>query len=161
MAKDHSSYSRKNGNMETVNSENKDAKINNNIITYRKNNIPKVMVVDDEFDICNLLKMVLQKQGCDVFGFTDPYIALEHFRTNSKTCNLVISDFRMPGMNGIEFLRNIRQINPTTKMLLMSAFNFEEDLEYSNLSKEINVSGFVQKPVSIRQFSQIIKSHIV
>jgi DNA-binding response OmpR family regulator len=37
------------------------------------------MVVDDDLEISNLLKMALQKQGYDVFGFTDPLQALEHF----------------------------------------------------------------------------------
>ena len=120
-----------------------------------------ILVLDDDFDINNIIKMSLQKQGFHVFGFTDPLLALEHFKANCDTCDLVISDWRMPTMNGLKFLQNITKIKPTTKILLMSAFNVEEDQEYSELSKEINISGFIQKPVSMRRFSQIIRSNII
>jgi DNA-binding response OmpR family regulator len=50
----------------------------------------------------------LQKQGFEVFGFTDPLLALEHFQINSRKYGLVISDLRMPGMNGYEFLKSQR-----------------------------------------------------
>jgi DNA-binding NtrC family response regulator len=120
-----------------------------------------ILVLDDDFDINNIIKMSLQKQGFHVFGFTDPLLALEHFKANCDTCDLVISDWRMPTMNGLEFLQNITKIKPTTKILLMSAFNVKEDQEYSELSKEINISGFIQKPVSMRRFGQIIRSNII
>jgi DNA-binding NtrC family response regulator len=105
--------------------------------------------------------MALQKKGYDVFGFTDPLLALEHFKINHEICNLVISDLRMPGMNGFEFLQNIKLIKPTTKVLLMSAFNIDEDLEYSSHSLKPVIDGFIQKPVSIKYLTQMIKSYII
>ena len=64
----------------------------------------RVMVVDDDLEISNLVKMALEKQGYDVFGFTDPLLALEHYENNNYTCDLVISDLRMPGINGFQLL---------------------------------------------------------
>jgi DNA-binding NtrC family response regulator len=61
----------------------------------KKGNSKKIMVVDDDLEISNLSKMALQKQGYDVFGFTNPLLALEHFKSNYNACNLVISDLRM------------------------------------------------------------------
>ena len=58
-----------------------------------------IQVVDDEFDIVNIIKLYLQGKGLIVFGFTDPLLALEHFRINFKN-----SDIRTPGMNGFEFV---------------------------------------------------------
>ena len=125
------------------------------------NSNAKILVVDDDFDISTLIKMVLQKQGYDVSGFTDPILALEHFRINYETCSLVISDLRMPYMNGFEFLKNIRRIKPTVNVVLMSAFNIEEDLEYSmHSTRPDNINSFIQKPVSMRSLVKTVKSCI-
>jgi CheY-like chemotaxis protein len=75
----------------------------------KKDNSKKIMVVDDDLEISNLFKLPLQMKGYDVFGFTDPLLALEHFKINYNACNLVISDLRMPGMDGFETMRAIRQ----------------------------------------------------
>jgi CheY-like chemotaxis protein len=155
-----SPYSRKEDNVSKGSTKGNDAEVIGSKWADNKSNKPKIIVVDDDFDICNIMKLALQKQGYNVFGFTDPLLALEHIRTNWDSCDLVISDLRMPAMNGLEFLKNITKMNPTTKLLLMSSFNVEEDQEYSKLFQEIKISGFIQKPVSMRRFGQIIKSSI-
>ena len=158
MAENNSSYTRTNRNVSKAKSNGKDSKINNKS-TDNKKHIGAI-VVDDEIDICNLTRMALQKQGFDVYGFTDPLLALEHFRMNCDSCNVVISDLRMPAMNGIEFLQNIKKVKPTAKVLLMSAFTIEGDPEYTGLFKQTKINGFIQKPVSMRHLTQTIKSHI-
>ena len=107
-----------------------------------------IQVVDDEFDIVNLIKLCLQEIGLNVVGFTDSSLAFEHFRINSKDCMLVISDIRIPGMNGFEFVRKIREINPVVKVLLMSAFEVNS-AELSAGIGEAKIDGFIQKPVSL------------
>ena len=71
-----------------------------------------ILVLDDDFDISNLLKISLMTQGYSVFGFTDPLLALEHFKINHSTYSLVITDLRMPVMSGFEFSNNIKLIKP-------------------------------------------------
>jgi DNA-binding NtrC family response regulator len=106
-----------------------------------------------------LTRMALQKEGFDVNGFTDPLLALEHFRANYDSYNIVISDLRMPAMNGIEFLQNIKKVKPETKVLLMSAFTIEGDPEYARLFEQTKINGFIQKPVSMKHLTETIKSH--
>ena len=60
-----------------------------------------ILVLDDDFDINNIVKLALRNHGYNVFGFTDPLLALEHFKSNHSTYSLVLSDLRMPVMNGI------------------------------------------------------------
>jgi CheY-like chemotaxis protein len=67
---------------------------------------------------------------------------------------------RMPGMTGFEFIKRIKQIDPTTKVLLMSAFEID-DTELSMALGSIMIDDFVQKPVSPRQLTSIIQRHIV
>ena len=158
MAESNSSYARTKGNISKAKSNGKDLKINNKS-TDNKNQI-RALVVDDDIDICNLTRMVLQKEGFDVNGFTDPLLALERFRANCDSCDIVISDLRMPAMNGIEFLQNIKKVKPKTKVLLMSAFTIEGDPEYAGLFEQTKINGFIQKPVSMRHLTRTIKSHL-
>jgi DNA-binding NtrC family response regulator len=60
-----------------------------------------ILIVNDEFDIISIFRQGLMKKGFSVFGFTDPLLALEHFQLNQEKYGLVISDLRMPGMNGL------------------------------------------------------------
>jgi two-component system, cell cycle response regulator CpdR len=86
------------------------------------------MVIDDDFEIATLVKITLQRTGFkNIFTFTKPLLALEHFRINQKDYSLVISDIRMPEMNGFEFARNVITIKPEIKVLLMTAFDINDD----------------------------------
>jgi DNA-binding NtrC family response regulator len=105
-----------------------------------------VAVVDDELDLVLLFKDALSDiEGVNVLGFTDPRLALEHFMVNQANYEAVISDFRMPCMNGIELLKKIKEINPTVKTLLVSAFEVEDELFQECLC----VDKMLQKPIHI------------
>src|ERR687885_1580664 len=118
-----------------------------------------IQVVDDEFDILNVIKLYLKQVGLNVFGFTDPNLALEHFRINCKDYALVISDIRMPAMNGFEFIRKIREVSPTIKVLLMSAFEINST-ELSAGLEGAKIEGFIQKPISLHQLSNIVQEQL-
>lgn len=112
------------------------------------------MIVDDELDIVAIFRQALSKQGYTVFGFTDPLLALEHFKLNASEYHLVIADIRMPNMNGIELAGNIKAIKPDIKIVLMSAFEVR-DLEASLSSVKIN--DFIRKPINIKTLVQKVK----
>ena len=57
-----------------------------------------------------------------VFGFTDPQVALKHFIANQQHYDLILTDFRMSELNGIELITKVNEIKPSIKALLMSAF---------------------------------------
>jgi DNA-binding NtrC family response regulator len=118
-----------------------------------------ILVVDDEFDIVNLIKQALQKQGFTTYAFTDPLLALEHLKTNSESYGLVLADVRMPAMNGFELVKKIKSMHPTIKLLLMSAFEFN-DRDLSKVLNSIKIDGYIQKPVSIKQLINIIERHL-
>ena len=124
-------------------------------------NSKHILVLDDDFDIVSLIKILLQKSHFNVFAFTDPFLALEHFELNSKDYGLVLSDVRMPGMPGFEFVRKVRKIEPNVKILLMSAFEIS-DLEFSRaLPSDTKIDGFVQKPVSPKELVRLIEEPYV
>ena len=105
-----------------------------------------ILVLDDEFDILHLITELLKRHGFSVYGFTEPLLALEHFKANSKDYSLVISDVRMPVMTGFEFVRKIKALNSGVKVLLMTAFDVA-DIDLSKvLPSSIKINRFVRKP---------------
>ena len=118
-----------------------------------------VLLLDDEFDITTVLRQGLEKQGFRVFGFTDPLLALEHFQINSNQYGLVISDLRMPAMNGYEFIKNVKKIKPEVQVFLMTAFEID-DKEFRRLLQSVKIDEFIQKPIAIRNLSGIVKKYI-
>ena len=84
-----------------------------------------VSVVDDEIDILYLFKDALtQIDGIEVFAFSDPHIALEHFQLNYRKYAAVVSDYRMPLMNGIQMFEKMKTMNPEVPRILISAVQF-------------------------------------
>ena len=119
------------------------------------------MVVDDDFDITTLVKITLQKTGFkNVFGFTKPLLALEHFKINHKDYCLVIADIRMPEMNGFEFARSVSQMKPEIKVLLMTAFDINDTLVSMNMKYNNSIGGIIQKPVSSAKLARMAMAQI-
>jgi DNA-binding NtrC family response regulator len=105
-------------------------------------------IVDDELDLVLLFKEALSGfKEIDVFGFTDPRLALQHFTLNEANYQVVISDYRMPEINGVELLKKIKQINSNVKTMLISAYEMNDELfrECSCVDKVL------QKPIHISQ----------
>ena len=103
-----------------------------------------VAVIDDEADLAYLFKEALsQIDGVEVFAFTDPSLALEHFKANHQNYRVVISDYRMPTMTGMELLSKIKDVSPATKRIMMSAFEIQDE----QFQECKCVDKFLQKPV--------------
>ena len=120
----------------------------------------KIMVIDDEFDIATLVKITLQKSGLKyLIAFKNPSLALENFKINYDDYCLVISDIRMPEMNGFEFARSISRIKPEIKVLLMTAFDYDDTLVNMNM-KYSNIGGVIQKPVSSAKLVRMTMAQI-
>ena len=80
-----------------------------------------VAVIDDEVDLAYLFKEALnQIDGVEVFAFTDPLLALEHIKANHQNYRVVISDYRMPIMTGMELLSKIKDVSPAATRIMMS-----------------------------------------
>jgi len=113
-----------------------------------------VSIVDDECDVTELFGDGLRKlPGLSIFTFTDPKIALEHFKINKSFYALVISDLRMPVINGVQLLKTVKDLNPNVKTILMSAFEVNDQLFQEYSEREI-INGFVKKPIRLETLVQ-------
>jgi len=108
-----------------------------------------IAVVDDELDIAQLFRDALQTtNGFTIFAFTEPQTAFEHFELNREDYTLIISDLRMPSINGMELIKKIKELNPYIRTILMTAFEINDDLFYEYAKKEL-INGFLQKPIHL------------
>jgi DNA-binding NtrC family response regulator len=117
-----------------------------------------IAIVDDEPDILKLFQDFLSRiKGISIFTFTDPLMALEHVRVNKDEYVLVISDLRMPNLDGLELVKVIKDLNPLVRTILMTAFATKDDLFQDYARQEI-INNFLQKPVLLADlYEQVTK----
>ena len=115
-----------------------------------------VSVVDDDLNTTELFHVALSENidGISVVSFNDPVIALEHFAANKDAYVLVIADLRMPSLNGLELLKKVKSSNPKVRTLLMSAYNFDEDLLFLKYMEEGIIDSSIDKPVTMNRLYQ-------
>ena len=121
--------------------------------------LSKLLVVDDDTDIVQVLKMGLLKNRFLVDAFTNPEEALQSFKSNAESYSLLLSDMRMPALSGIQLARKVKEINPNVKVVLMTAFEIRDE-EFSIVFPSSRVDGFLQKPITIRDLINKILSLI-
>lgn len=105
----------------------------------------KILVIDDEQVMIETLKRGLRSKGYQVVGASDCFTALYKLRT-SKGIELVISDYLMPGMNGLALLKKIRAINASLPVGIMTAYG-EKEILVECLNHQIDF--YIDKPFSI------------
>ena len=132
----------------------------NNINNKKYNS--KIMVLDDDFDIATIVKMALQRNGFkNVSVFTESSLAIKEFRESHNNYSLVISDIRMPGMDGFEFANYINEIKPGIKVILMTAFDVNNNLLTENMkstANKNNIIQIIQKPISPKKLAKTVFS---
>jgi two-component system cell cycle sensor histidine kinase/response regulator CckA len=121
--------------------------------------LAKLLIVDDDPDIVQVLKIGLLKNRFLVEAFTNPEEALQSFKSHAESYCLMLSDMRMPGLSGMQLARKIKQINPNVKVVLMTAFEIRDE-EFSKVFPSTSVDGFVQKPIGIKDLTDKILSLI-
>jgi DNA-binding NtrC family response regulator len=117
--------------------------------------LAKLLIVDDDSDIVQVLKMGLLQNGFLVEAFTNPQEALQSFKSDAESYCLVRSDIRMPGISGIQLSKKVKEVNPNVKVVLMTAFEIRDN-EFSKVFPSTQVDGFVQKPIGIKDLTDKI-----
>ena len=121
-----------------------------------------VSIIDDELDITQLYQVAIYGHidGISIVCFNNPVTALEHFIENKKDYDLVISDLRMPGINGLELLKKIKDSNSSVRTILMSAYNFDEDKLFQEYVEKGIIDSTIEKPVTIQRLCQRVRDEL-
>ena len=104
-------------------------------------------MVDDEKDVLDLFSEYLKSNGYNIISFDNPVKALEYFYKNTNNCSVVITDYRMPEMSGLEFLKKIREKDTALKIktIIVSAYT-KTDIPYE-ISYIMKIDKILEKPV--------------
>ena len=130
------------------------------ILNKVSNNNRIVVIVDDDLEITLLFREALKDiSRVKIFTFTDPVLALEHFQVNKYAYVLVISDFKMPGLNGMEFLKKIKALNPFVRTILMTAFEVEDKI-FREYTKNKIIDAFLQKPIGMHDLIKEVDTQL-
>lgn len=119
-----------------------------------------VMIVEDESDLSNLYRLYLARVGIDTISFDNPLADLDHYQQNRDRYALILLDWTLPMMNGLELAKRIRKINSNVRILLISGYPFKalKDMEDDDGFREAKISQVLQKPILLNDLGpHIIK----
>ncbi len=127
------------------------------------NNDSYILLVDDEKDIIDLFSEYLIVNGFTIVSFQNPFEALKYFNKNINNCSLVITDYKMPQMSGIDLIKKIREKDTAAtaykiKTIIISAFmkdNIPNDKSYIQ-----TVDRILEKPVYLDRLRKEIQELI-
>ena len=107
----------------------------------------KILIVDDDFDLTSMFKMVLEMNGFEVDAYNDPLLSLHEFKANSY--GMALFDIRMPELNGFELYKKIQEKDNKIKVCFITAFEDYND-EFKQSFPELDETKcFVRKPKAV------------
>lgn len=121
-----------------------------------------VSIVEDELDITNLFHDALRKTvyGVSIVSFTESVRALKHFKKNKKDYRLVIADWRMPSLDGLELLKKVKKLNPNVRTILISAYEVENEPVFQRYVKGGIIDKFIQKPMTMNYLCNVVNNQL-
>ena len=119
---------------------------------------PKILIVDDEQDLREMLGLMLEKEGYEI----DMAINGEDFlgRVDDFQPDLVTLDVMMPGLTTSEILQKIKEKKSNPKIILVSVVRFSEE-EKERIYSLGNIVDYISKPFDLDDFLKILKNHIL
>ena len=115
----------------------------------------RLLLVDDEVNILELLKYSCEKEGYDILAAADGEQALELYKNNRV--DLVVLDRMLPGIDGCDVLREIRNRGGETPVIMLTAKSTEED---KLKGFDLGADDYVTKPFSVRELLARIKANL-
>ena len=117
----------------------------------------RVLVVDDEPSMAELVKQMLEQQGYDVVSRTSGIEALEAFRHQpaEKPFDLVVTDMTMPHFTGMDLARELSRLGSPIPVILMTGFSNQVD---ADRAKEMGIQGFLMKPVAMKELAATVRT---
>jgi CheY-like chemotaxis protein len=125
--------------------------------TNDNDNTKYILLVDDEKDILELFSECLISNGLKTISFQNPIEALDFLNGNLNNCSLVITDYSMPQMSGLDFIKHVRNIdvNFIIKIILITAY-IKNNLVMDK-SNNLRIDKIIEKPISLEKLKDEVK----
>jgi DNA-binding NtrC family response regulator len=111
-----------------------------------------IALIDDEVDLVDLFQEILESDGYKVCAFIDPIQAFTTLEKKIQEYGLILSDFRMPYLNGYELCTKLIQLNPKLEVILM--------LAYDTIECDTSKFTIVKKPILVAQLLEIVRNSL-
>jgi len=115
-------------------------------------NKPKILVVDDERDVCDFVKNFFEGRHYDVLTASNGKEAVE-MASRQKEPLIVLLDIRMPQMDGIEALKNIKKARPSDRVIMVTCI---DDIEKMDKAKELGAETYITKPLVLDELVRAV-----
>lgn len=112
----------------------------------------QILILDDEPIVCKRLKPALEKAGYEVESFTRSLEAVE--RIAEKEFDVVITDLKMEGLDGMAFLEEVKKVSSSTEVIVITGF---ATMETARESYRKGVFDFVAKPFKLGEIQEVVK----
>jgi len=112
----------------------------------------KILVVDDEHDICDFMKSFLSERGYEVFTALNGDEALAIVKKESP--ELILLDIKMKGMDGIATLKHIKDIDKKFNVIMVTAL---EDQDKMNEASRLGAREYITKPLVLENLEQAVE----
>ncbi len=116
-----------------------------------------VLYVDDDDALVFLCTRMLRRLGYRATGFAAPFEALAHFRDHASDFDAVVCDINMPGLRGVELIRQIRALRPEVRVVLVSGFVSPADVLDA---RALGIEHVVPKPQTIEDLAHVLHTLI-
>ncbi|MFL6506684.1 MAG: PleD family two-component system response regulator [Nitrososphaeraceae archaeon] len=114
----------------------------------------RMLLVDNEPDICLVYQIVLGDAGFECMSYTDPVKALQEFKPYFY--DLILLDIRMPVLNGLELCKKIRELDKTVHIIFITAAEEYYEKFRSQHFPEIGKINYIQKPIGNEELVHIV-----
>lgn len=111
----------------------------------------RILVVDDSEENIKVIKKFLEHLGCEVVVETDGLKAIKQFKKDYKRFDIVITDYLMPNIKGIELAAEIKKIKKNIAIILISGYVDENNINYSSI-----IDVFIAKPIELSKLLEAI-----
>ena len=117
--------------------------------------MPSILIVEDEPKMRRLLEMNLADQGFTTHSAGDAEAGLKLI--NTETIDLVLTDFKLPGINGLEFLQAVKRANAALPVVIMTAYG---SVESAVEAMKVGASDYVLKPFSLAEMVMVVRKEL-